>query len=67
MPHLRTLDFQKVTDKERKEAKRFFESAAGSAVLRQASEVKKALKRPSEAAEDEAKIRQIAQLEKQIE
>ena len=61
MPHLRTLDFQKVTDKERKESKRFFESAAGSAVLRQATEeVKKTLKRPSEAAEDEAKIRQIA-------
>ena len=72
LPHLRVLDFQKISDAERKEAKKFFESAAGTAVLKELSQredgvqKKKAEKRTSEA-DDEQVIRKIAELEKQIE
>ena len=81
IPSLRVLDFQKVSTKERQEAKRRFESASGAQLLKDLRDREAAIntetsftvgkkRRASEragAADEEAVLRQIAEIEKRIE
>ena len=81
IPSLRVLDFQKVTTKEKQEAKRRFESAQGAQLLKDLKEREAAINMPEGGAvgkkrrtsdrtgaeDDEEVQRKIAEIEKRIE
>jgi len=73
MPNLRTLDFQKVSKKEKESAKKLFEGPSGKQLLKEMLqredqlEVKKEkAKRVAVRPEDEVIVRKIAELESLI-